>query len=254
MNCDFTVTGLSQRPSISVSSAAPDLGDRLDPLVVDAGLGVGELGGGEVAGVDRRAELLARADQLRDVGWSTYLLYCVDGARPGPGSCSSSGRWSCPLTVNVQCICDAPGQLNTYLPGCSVREKPPDRPGVRFSCSPRMCERSLVRSSASETAPASLLLTLTVTWPGLDRGRLRSAARGVSATLTVDSAVCHCRRRLAGRRAASAGAHEELRWRSAPVPRQTAVGSAAMAAARLRIVARLMCAGCSFHGAVECGC
>jgi hypothetical protein len=90
-----------------------------------------------------------------------------------------------PVTVNVQCCWDAPGQLITYLPGWRVSEKPPDRPGVRFSCSPRILDRSEVRSSASDTALASWLATLKSTDPALMLAGLGAHPWGVSATLTV---------------------------------------------------------------------
>src|SRR5580704_7937721 len=63
--------------------------------------------------------------------------------------------------------------------------KPPDSPGVRFSCSPRMWVRSAVRSSASETAPASLLATLNVTSPAGMLAGLGAQPCGVRATVTV---------------------------------------------------------------------
>src|ERR1700727_430669 len=62
---------------------------------------------------------------------------------------------------------------------------PPDSPGVRFSCSPRMWVRSAVRSSASETAPASLLATSNVTSPAGILAGLGAQPCGVRATVTV---------------------------------------------------------------------
>src|ERR1700722_15263554 len=65
-----------------------------------------------------------------------------------------------------------------------VRLKPPDRPGVRFSCSPRMELRLLVRSSASETAPAFWLDTLKSTWPAVTRAGRGAQPPGVRLILT----------------------------------------------------------------------
>src|ERR1700750_2207030 len=78
---------------------------------------------------------------------------------------SQDGPVAFPVTVNVQSGWDAPGQLILYVPGWMVSEKPPESPGVRFSCSPRMCARSEVRSSASDTEPAPELVTLKSTGP-----------------------------------------------------------------------------------------
>src|SRR6202012_5380857 len=66
-----------------------------------------------------------------------------------------------------------------------VSSKPPDRPGVRFSCSPRILDRFEVRSSASETALASLLVTLNCTSPAVTLAGLGWQPCGVSEMLTV---------------------------------------------------------------------
>src|ERR1700759_30452 len=66
-----------------------------------------------------------------------------------------------------------------------VREKPPDRPGVRFSCSPRMWARSEVRSSASGTAPAPLWEPSTSTAPAGTLAGLGWQPCDVSSILTV---------------------------------------------------------------------
>ncbi|SNQ46446.1 exported hypothetical protein [Frankia canadensis] len=58
---------------------------------------------------------------------------------------------------------DPPGQYSWYLPGLTLSENVPDRPGVMFSFSPRMV--SPLISSASVTAPASLFTILKVTGP-----------------------------------------------------------------------------------------
>ena len=77
--------------------AAPDLGHRLDPLVVDAGLRVEQLGLGHLAGVDRRAERLGAGDQaghvLVDVaGVSGHGRGELGLGRPGrPGGPSGDG-------------------------------------------------------------------------------------------------------------------------------------------------------------------
>src|SRR6202161_1589788 len=65
-----------------------------------------------------------------------------------------------------------------------VRLKPPDRPGVRFSCSPRMELRFRVRSSASDTAPAFLLDTLKSTSPAVMRAGRGAQPPGVRLILT----------------------------------------------------------------------
>src|ERR1700761_525567 len=66
-----------------------------------------------------------------------------------------------------------------------VSSKPPDRPGVRFSCSPRILDRFEVRRSASDTAPASLLVTLNCTSPAVTVAGLGWQPCGVSAMVTV---------------------------------------------------------------------
>src|SRR6201994_410889 len=66
-----------------------------------------------------------------------------------------------------------------------VSSNPPDRPGVRFSCSPRILDRFEVRSSASDTALASLLVTVNDTSPEVTEAGLGWQPCGVSETLTV---------------------------------------------------------------------
>src|ERR1700760_4649565 len=66
-----------------------------------------------------------------------------------------------------------------------VSSKPPDRPGVRFSCSPRILDRSPVRSSASDTALAFLLVTLNCTAPAVTEAGLGWQPCGGRAMLTV---------------------------------------------------------------------
>ena len=90
-----------------------------------------------------------------------------------------------PVTVNVQCDWDAPGQLIVYVPGWTVSEKPPESPGVRFSCSPRMWARSEVRSSASDTPPAPELVTSNSTGPAGTLAGLGSQPCDVRSILTV---------------------------------------------------------------------
>src|ERR1700729_1096617 len=110
------------------------------------------------------------------------------------------------------------------------RVKPPDSPGARFSCSPRMWARSPVRSSASETASASLLATLKVTSPAGILAGLGAQPCCVRATVTVlvlpdpdpdpDPLPEACGPALAHPAAASASgamtAAVAVRWRSHP--------------------------------------
>ncbi len=142
---------------------APDFGDRLDPLVVDTGRRVGQFGLLQAAGVDGVAEALCVRDEVGDV----LLDVCRVARNCGSQLWVRLQRRVGRLAGNgeVQCACDAPGQAILYVPGCTFSANPPDSPGVRFSCSPRMCERSLLRSSASVTADAFLLTTLKFTWP-----------------------------------------------------------------------------------------
>jgi hypothetical protein len=80
---------------------------------------------------------------------------------------------------------DAPGQLIVYVPGWTVSEKPPESPGVRFSCSPRMWALSEVRSSASDTEPAPELVTLKSTAPAGTLAGLGSQPSDVRLIVTV---------------------------------------------------------------------
>ena len=98
---------------------------------------------------------------------------------------SQDGPVACPVTVNVQSGCDAPGQLILYVPGWTVSEKPPESPGVRFSCSPRMWALSEVRSSASDTEPAPELVTSNSTAPAGTLAGLGSQPSDVRLILTV---------------------------------------------------------------------
>ena len=98
---------------------------------------------------------------------------------------SQDGPVACPVTVNVQSGCDAPGQLIVYVPGWTVSEKPPESPGVRFSCSPRMWALSEVRSSASDTEPAPELVTSNSTAPAGTLAGLGSQPSDVRLILTV---------------------------------------------------------------------
>src|SRR5579875_177538 len=66
-----------------------------------------------------------------------------------------------------------------------LSENPPDRPGVRFSCSPRIFDRSDVRSSASDTAPASLFATVKSTSPAGTRAGLGAQPDGVRSIVTA---------------------------------------------------------------------
>src|ERR1700722_11008020 len=91
------------------------------------------------------------------------------------------------MTVKLACCWAAPGQLMTYFPGWRDRANPPDSPGVRFSCSPRMWDRSFVRSSASDTALAPLFATLNWTWPVVTFAGFGAHPLGVRLTLTVAS-------------------------------------------------------------------
>src|ERR1700761_1731255 len=93
-----------------------------------------------------------------------YVAYPVAAVASCDFVCADTAL-AFPVTVKAACWLEAPGQLMTYLPGWTISAKPPERPGVRFSCSPRMWDRSLVRSSASDTAPAFLLATLNWIWP-----------------------------------------------------------------------------------------
>src|SRR5436190_10320691 len=66
-----------------------------------------------------------------------------------------------------------------------VSEKPPESPGVRFSCSPRMWALSEVRSSASDTEPAPELVTLNSTGPAGTVAGLGSQPSDVKLIVTV---------------------------------------------------------------------
>src|ERR1700679_2982664 len=66
-----------------------------------------------------------------------------------------------------------------------LSSKPPDKPGVRFSCSPKIWDRSDVRSSASDTALAFLLVTLNCTSPAVTVAGLGAQPCGVRVMLTV---------------------------------------------------------------------
>jgi hypothetical protein len=98
---------------------------------------------------------------------------------------SQDGPVACPVTVNVQSGCDAPGQLILYVPGWTVSEKPPESPGVRFSCSPRTWALSELRSSASDTEPAPELVTSNSTGPAGTLAGLGSQPSDVRLILTV---------------------------------------------------------------------
>src|SRR5215475_15506973 len=90
-----------------------------------------------------------------------------------------------PVTVRADSGVLAPGQVIMYRPDWRVTENPPDSPGVRFSCSPRIVLLSPVRSSASDTESASLFAIVTATVPAATEAGFGVQPCGVMVIATV---------------------------------------------------------------------